>query len=101
LASTCIRGKARSEELRTWALRIAARSGKQLAVVALARRLAGIVCSPTASKWTSLKPDTKKKLLWDNAARFYKHDLDEPDEKLLAFAQSFEDKKGPPRGAQS
>ena len=23
-------------------------------------------------KWTSLKPDTKKKLLWDNAARFYK-----------------------------
>jgi predicted TIM-barrel fold metal-dependent hydrolase len=23
-------------------------------------------------KWSSLKPDTKKKLLWDNAARFYK-----------------------------
>jgi predicted TIM-barrel fold metal-dependent hydrolase len=52
-------------------------------------------------KWSSLKPDIKKKLLWDNAARFYKHDLDEPDEKLLAFAQSFEDKKGPPRGALS
>src|SRR2546427_5263737 len=28
-------------------------------------------------------------------------DLDEPDEKLLAFAQSFEEKKGPPRGPQS
>jgi catechol-2,3-dioxygenase len=28
-------------------------------------------------------------------------DLDEPDKKLLAFTQSFEDKKGPPRGAQS
>ena len=27
-------------------------------------------------------------------------DLDEPDAKLLAFAQSFEEKKGPPRGAQ-
>ena len=23
-------------------------------------------------KWSSLKPDTKTKLLWDNAARFYK-----------------------------
>ena len=27
-------------------------------------------------------------------------DLDEPDAKLLAFAQSFEEKKGPPRGPQ-
>jgi catechol-2,3-dioxygenase len=27
-------------------------------------------------------------------------DLDEPDAELLAFAQSFEEKKGPPRGAQ-
>jgi catechol 2,3-dioxygenase-like lactoylglutathione lyase family enzyme len=27
-------------------------------------------------------------------------DLDEPDATLLAFAQSFEEKKGPPRGAQ-
>src|SRR5215510_4974653 len=27
-------------------------------------------------------------------------DLDEPDAKLLAFAQSFEEVKGPPRGAQ-
>ena len=27
-------------------------------------------------------------------------DLDEPDEKLLAFAQPFEEVKGPPRGAQ-
>jgi catechol 2,3-dioxygenase-like lactoylglutathione lyase family enzyme len=27
-------------------------------------------------------------------------DLDRPDEELLAFAQSFEDKKGPPRGAE-
>jgi len=27
-------------------------------------------------------------------------DLDEPDEKLLAFARSFEEIKGPPRGAQ-
>ena len=27
-------------------------------------------------------------------------DLDRPDEELLAFAQSFEEKKGPPRGAQ-
>jgi transposase len=32
-----------AEELRTWALRIAARRGKQVAVVALARRLAGIL----------------------------------------------------------
>jgi transposase len=32
-----------TEELRTWALRIAARRGKQVAVVALARRLAGIL----------------------------------------------------------
>jgi transposase len=32
-----------AEDLRTWALRIAARRGKQLAVVALARRLAGIL----------------------------------------------------------
>jgi predicted TIM-barrel fold metal-dependent hydrolase len=23
-------------------------------------------------RWSSLKPDTKRKLLWDNAARFYK-----------------------------
>ena len=23
-------------------------------------------------KWSSLKPDTQRKLLWDNAARFYK-----------------------------
>jgi len=23
-------------------------------------------------KWSSLKPDTRRKLLWDNAARFYK-----------------------------
>ena len=28
-------------------------------------------------------------------------DLDRPDAELLAFAQSFEEKKGPPRGAQS
>ena len=27
-------------------------------------------------------------------------DLDRPDEELLAFAQSFEEKKGPPRGAE-
>ena len=27
-------------------------------------------------------------------------DLDRPDEELLALAQSFEEKKGPPRGAQ-
>ena len=27
-------------------------------------------------------------------------DLDKPDAELLAFAQSFEEKKGPPRGAQ-
>lgn len=27
-------------------------------------------------------------------------DLDRPDAELLAFAQSFEEKKGPPRGAQ-
>ncbi len=27
-------------------------------------------------------------------------DLDKPDADLLAFAQSFEEKKGPPRGAQ-
>jgi transposase len=32
-----------AEELRTWALRIAARRGKPVAVVALARRLAGIL----------------------------------------------------------
>jgi transposase len=32
-----------SEDLRTWALRIAARRGRQVAVVALARRLAGIL----------------------------------------------------------
>jgi transposase len=32
-----------TEELRTWALRIAARRGRQIAVVALARRLAGIL----------------------------------------------------------
>ena len=32
-----------AEELRTWALRIATRRGKQVAVVALARRLAGIL----------------------------------------------------------
>ena len=32
-----------AEELRTWALRIAARRGTQVAVVALARRLAGIL----------------------------------------------------------
>ena len=32
-----------AEELRTWALRIAARREKQVAVVALARRLAGIL----------------------------------------------------------
>ena len=32
-----------AEELKTWALRIAARRGKQVAVVALARRLAGIL----------------------------------------------------------
>jgi transposase len=32
-----------AEALRTWALRIAARRGKQIAVVALARRLAGIL----------------------------------------------------------
>src|SRR5216684_1165792 len=32
-----------AEQLRTWALRIAARRGKQVAVVALARRLAGIL----------------------------------------------------------
>jgi transposase len=32
-----------AEALRTWALRIAARRGKQVAVVALARRLAGIL----------------------------------------------------------
>jgi transposase len=32
-----------AEELRTWALRIAARRGKHVAVVALARRLAGIL----------------------------------------------------------
>jgi len=32
-----------AEELRTWAVRIAARRGKQVAVVALARRLAGIL----------------------------------------------------------
>ena len=23
-------------------------------------------------RWSSLKPDTKRKLLWDNATRFYK-----------------------------
>jgi predicted TIM-barrel fold metal-dependent hydrolase len=23
-------------------------------------------------RWSSLTPDTRKKLLWDNAARFYK-----------------------------
>ena len=23
-------------------------------------------------RWSSLKPDTRRKLLWDNAARFYK-----------------------------
>ncbi len=33
----------RTDELQTWALRIAARRGKQVAVVALARRLAGIL----------------------------------------------------------
>ena len=27
-------------------------------------------------------------------------DLDRPDEELMAFAQSLEEKKGPPRGAQ-
>lgn len=27
-------------------------------------------------------------------------DLDRPDEELLAFAKSFEEKKGPPRGAE-
>jgi catechol 2,3-dioxygenase len=27
-------------------------------------------------------------------------DLDRPDEELLAFAQSLEEKKGPPRGPQ-
>ncbi|MCI0459647.1 MAG: hypothetical protein L0Z62_22075, partial [Gemmataceae bacterium] len=32
-----------AEDLRTWALRIGARRGKQVAVVALARRLAGIL----------------------------------------------------------
>ena len=32
-----------AEDLRTWAMRIAARRGKQVAVVALARRLAGIL----------------------------------------------------------
>src|SRR4029077_11195058 len=32
-----------AEALRTWAVRIAARRGKQVAVVALARRLAGIL----------------------------------------------------------
>jgi transposase len=32
-----------AEALRTWTLRIAARRGKQIAVVALARRLAGIL----------------------------------------------------------
>jgi len=32
-----------ADELRTWALRIATRRGKQVAVVALARRLAGIL----------------------------------------------------------
>jgi transposase len=32
-----------AEALQTWALRIAARRGKQVAVVALARRLAGIL----------------------------------------------------------
>jgi transposase len=32
-----------AEDLRTWAVRIAARRGKQVAVVALARRLAGIL----------------------------------------------------------
>jgi len=37
------RGPSPGEELRTWALRIAARRGKQVAVVALARRLAGIL----------------------------------------------------------
>ena len=35
--------RAQAEALRTWALRIAARRGKQVAVVALARRLAGIL----------------------------------------------------------
>jgi transposase len=35
-----------AEELRTWALRIAARRGKHVAVVALARRLAGILSGP-------------------------------------------------------
>ena len=29
-----------------------------------------------------------------------KIDLDQPDAELLAFAQSFEETKGPPRGAQ-
>ena len=29
-----------------------------------------------------------------------KIDLDRPDAELLAFAQSFEEAKGPPRGAQ-
>jgi catechol 2,3-dioxygenase len=28
-------------------------------------------------------------------------DLDQPDEALLAFARSFEESKGPPRGAQA
>src|SRR5262245_41431766 len=37
------RRPAQAEALRTWALRIAARRGKQVAVVALARRLAGIL----------------------------------------------------------
>jgi transposase len=32
-----------AEALRTWALRIAARRGRQVAIVALARRLAGIL----------------------------------------------------------
>jgi hypothetical protein len=32
-----------AEALRTWALRIAARRGKHIAVVALARRLAGVL----------------------------------------------------------
>jgi hypothetical protein len=32
-----------AETLRTWALRLAARRGKQVAVVALARRLAGLL----------------------------------------------------------
>jgi hypothetical protein len=32
-----------AEDLRPWALRLAARRGKQVAVVALARRLAGIL----------------------------------------------------------